>query len=62
MYFDQQTHACAYVRIVENDKKHFKIIKYYHDHVDRPNFPKVILFTEGSPEVQIKIAFYEICL
>ena len=27
MYFDQQTHACACVRMVENDKKHSKMMK-----------------------------------
>ena len=27
VYFDQRTHACACVRMVENDKKHSKIIK-----------------------------------
>ena len=26
VYFDQQTHACACVRIVENDQKHKKIM------------------------------------
>ena len=27
VYFDQQTHACACVRMVENDKKHSKMMK-----------------------------------
>ena len=27
MYFDQPTHACACVHMVENDKKHSKMMK-----------------------------------
>ena len=27
VYFDQRTHACACVRMVENDKKHKKMMK-----------------------------------
>ena len=27
VYFDQRTHACAYIHMVENNEKHLKIIK-----------------------------------
>ena len=31
MYFDQQTHACACVRIVENDQKHLEMSKKHQN-------------------------------
>ena len=32
VYFDQQTHACACIRMVENDEKHWKMMKKYLFH------------------------------
>ena len=32
VYFDQQTHACACIRMVENDQKHSKMSKKYLFH------------------------------
>ena len=53
VYFDQQTHACACVRMVENDQKHKKIMKKVpfcsctpeaHERLTKKNKEKIIMY------------------